>query len=512
MLITQPPWPHPLMRIVNLSPIGSTCGHQVIVHAERHMRNADHPQSIRSVWLEKVIRQHINDMPSTSTRSIERRMGVSHLTAWDMLWVNRRHHYHWQKACIGGTVAGGGFTLNHRRCVWRAADERGAEMCPKHRRIMSDPRQCTPPPRWSHYSPPTQAIRARFPANSHPGPSHVGIAPHDAAGRQIFSGISRFLRTCIPALLHTHLVSPSSALKTSMLRGAQISPLSTPHLTVKRGEYGAAPICKGGKKRDIPQKTRGPAASSGRNHTCENLGATPSGIEPGSHSGTLLQGGSRSTLTRPDPVYTIVYITRVCRLSTSTGESRLPAFPTRVRSSPPLTYTTSHHSTQLCRMNVPSPRPITLQGLATSSAPFPYTPSIASDPTYTSLHLSPNCYKLFVLDLTCPHSSGVGWPTCSRRVAGSRPGTSDVADAQPDCRTGNSSTDRQPSTAGIRGQFPVGSYLDDFMWETWRMFPLAVGFLGHSTIASGRCCISTPLLSNRRWQSQLPRAAQKFHF
>ncbi|KAJ8871462.1 hypothetical protein PR048_027779 [Dryococelus australis] len=42
----------------------------------------------------------------------------------------------------------------------------------------------------------------------------------------------------------------------------------------------------------------------------------------------------------------------------------------------------------------------------------------------------------------CPHSSRVGWPTCSRRVAGSRPGASDVADAQLDCGTGNSSTSR----------------------------------------------------------------------
>ncbi|KAJ8866176.1 hypothetical protein PR048_033700, partial [Dryococelus australis] len=37
-------------------------------------------------------------------------------------------------------------------------------------------------------------------------------------------------------------------------------------------------------------------------------------------------------------------------------------------------------------------------------------------------------------------SSGVGWPTCNRRGAGSRPGASDVADAQFDSRTGNSST------------------------------------------------------------------------
>ncbi|KAJ8886141.1 hypothetical protein PR048_012350 [Dryococelus australis] len=45
---------------------------------------------------------------------------------------------------------------------------------------------------------------------------HVVIVPDDAAGRRVFSGISRFLRPSIPDLLHTHVASPSSALKTSI--------------------------------------------------------------------------------------------------------------------------------------------------------------------------------------------------------------------------------------------------------------------------------------------------------
>ncbi|KAJ8877586.1 hypothetical protein PR048_022041 [Dryococelus australis] len=45
----------------------------------------------------------------------------------------------------------------------------------------------------------------------------------DAAGRPVFSGISSLPLPCIPALLHTRLAWPSSALKTSMLRAAQIS-------------------------------------------------------------------------------------------------------------------------------------------------------------------------------------------------------------------------------------------------------------------------------------------------
>ncbi|KAJ8870266.1 hypothetical protein PR048_029287 [Dryococelus australis] len=58
-----------------------------------------------------------------------------------------------------------------------------------------------------------------------PGSSRVGIAPDDATGRWVFSGISRFSRPSIPALLHTHLTLPSSAVKTSMFRAAEISPL-----------------------------------------------------------------------------------------------------------------------------------------------------------------------------------------------------------------------------------------------------------------------------------------------
>ncbi|KAJ8893695.1 hypothetical protein PR048_006295 [Dryococelus australis] len=52
---------------------------------QRHMRNAGRPRSVRTVRLEEVIRQYIDDMPSTSTRSIACQMGVSHSTVWDVL-------------------------------------------------------------------------------------------------------------------------------------------------------------------------------------------------------------------------------------------------------------------------------------------------------------------------------------------------------------------------------------------------------------------------------------------
>ncbi|KAJ8875096.1 hypothetical protein PR048_022987 [Dryococelus australis] len=165
------------------------------------------------------------------------------------------------------------------------------------------------------------------------GIPHVGIVLNDAAGRRVFSGISRFPRHCIPTLLHTHLTYLSSDLKISMLRAAQISPLhskcfryekapsqlifapspnlihnccsrtlitrygledrqnicrihvfqrSHDSIRVKRCEYETASEWKGEGKREIPEKTRRPAASSGTIPTCKNPEVTRPGIETGS--------------------------------------------------------------------------------------------------------------------------------------------------------------------------------------------------------------------------------------
>ncbi|KAJ8869620.1 hypothetical protein PR048_028612 [Dryococelus australis] len=55
--------------------------------------------------------------------------------------------------------------------------------------------------------------------------SQVELMPGDAAGRRFLTGSPISPRPCIPTLLHTHLTSPSSNLKTSMLRATQISTL-----------------------------------------------------------------------------------------------------------------------------------------------------------------------------------------------------------------------------------------------------------------------------------------------
>ncbi|KAJ8882343.1 hypothetical protein PR048_014145 [Dryococelus australis] len=48
----------------------------------------------------------------------------------------------------------------------------------------------------------------------------------DAAGWHVFLGIPHFPHPCIPALIHSDLISPSSAIKTMLLRAAQISQLN----------------------------------------------------------------------------------------------------------------------------------------------------------------------------------------------------------------------------------------------------------------------------------------------
>ncbi|KAJ8871561.1 hypothetical protein PR048_027887 [Dryococelus australis] len=83
---------------------------------------------------------------------------------------------------------------------------------------------------------------------------------------------------CIQALLHTHLTSLSSTLKTSIFRAAEISPLFHFMIEVSMKQ------CRNDKAGEtgIPEKIRRPAASSRTISTCENPGVTRPGIEPGS--------------------------------------------------------------------------------------------------------------------------------------------------------------------------------------------------------------------------------------
>ncbi|KAJ8889580.1 hypothetical protein PR048_009080 [Dryococelus australis] len=82
---------------------------------------------------------------------------------------------------------------------------------------------------WLNHSPPTLANRVRFPAGSFPDLRAYGscLTTPQVGGFPQGSPVSP--RNCIPVLLHAHLASPSSALKTSKLRKSlsNISTLST---------------------------------------------------------------------------------------------------------------------------------------------------------------------------------------------------------------------------------------------------------------------------------------------
>ncbi|KAJ8867875.1 hypothetical protein PR048_031680 [Dryococelus australis] len=95
---------------------------------------------------------------------------------------------------------------------------------------------------WTDYSPLTKEIR--IPARALSGFWQVGIAPNNVAGRRVFSEISRFVYTDM-------LIC----------------------------EYAAM---KGRGKREFPEKTRRPAATSGTIPTCENPRVARPGIEPSS--------------------------------------------------------------------------------------------------------------------------------------------------------------------------------------------------------------------------------------
>ncbi|KAJ8878849.1 hypothetical protein PR048_019438 [Dryococelus australis] len=53
-----------------------------------------------------------------------------------------------------------------------------------------------------------QGEQGSIPGRATPGPTDAGIVPDDAAGRRVFSGISRLPRPFIPVLLHTHINHP----------------------------------------------------------------------------------------------------------------------------------------------------------------------------------------------------------------------------------------------------------------------------------------------------------------
>ncbi|KAJ8876003.1 hypothetical protein PR048_023911 [Dryococelus australis] len=167
---------------------------------ERHMRNAGCPWSVRTDRLEEVIRQHINNMTSTSTRSVARQMDASLSTVWDVLEVNRRHPYRWKK--VHGIqlkyVFKTPFSQAHfpaRLAFAMTIDKAQGESLQVCGLNLENPFSSHGHlyVAWSRVEEPSDLfVRCRSRIFT------VGIVPDDATGLRVFSGISRFPRPCIP--------------------------------------------------------------------------------------------------------------------------------------------------------------------------------------------------------------------------------------------------------------------------------------------------------------------------
>ncbi|KAJ8874454.1 hypothetical protein PR048_025303 [Dryococelus australis] len=103
-----------------------------------------------------------------------------------------------------------------------------------------------------------------IPGRVTPGFSQLGIMLDDAAGRRVFSGIFRFPCPFIPVLLHPHLASPSSALKTSMLRAAKsLHSLSHARLPPRRTGFNSRRVTGFLQVRIVPDDAVGRRVFSG---------------------------------------------------------------------------------------------------------------------------------------------------------------------------------------------------------------------------------------------------------
>ncbi|KAJ8871797.1 hypothetical protein PR048_028137 [Dryococelus australis] len=114
------------------------------------------------------------------------------------------------------TIKGNFYHFSHVRKTWRSRRESNPVYL-SNVAAMAERLDC---------SPPTKAYRSHFPARTLPDFRKWESCRMMPLIGGFFSGISRFPFNCIPALLHSHLISRSSALKTSLVRAAQISQLS----------------------------------------------------------------------------------------------------------------------------------------------------------------------------------------------------------------------------------------------------------------------------------------------
>ncbi|KAJ8881050.1 hypothetical protein PR048_017523 [Dryococelus australis] len=155
--------------------------------------------------------------------------------------------------------------------------------------------------------------------------SQVIIVPDDATGRRVFSRISCLPRPFIPALLPSRPISPSSALKTSLLRAAQISQFNLynswdSRLTIYRVQTGE-------RRRhmllasDAILLARAPAARGLSVMSCLRCLVSQGYVIPASHDETILPSAGPQGSTRAFPISVCTLLFPLRQTSThSAGE------------------------------------------------------------------------------------------------------------------------------------------------------------------------------------------------
>ncbi|KAJ8872291.1 hypothetical protein PR048_025894 [Dryococelus australis] len=202
----------------------------------KHKRNAGRLRSVRTVRLEEVIRQHIDNMTSTSTRSITREMGcrrppVAQSVSASPIWgaggsgFESRSQTALRVEAIRQVMSEQESTLQLTRfeahsphtfqsighiqklweyaifAFWQNGDKKKGRTnyeCPAGNLLkLNFPFSCLGAAAY-------KGELGSIPDRVTSGFSHVRIVPDDAAGRRVFSGISRFPSPFSMMLLHSH--------------------------------------------------------------------------------------------------------------------------------------------------------------------------------------------------------------------------------------------------------------------------------------------------------------------
>ncbi|KAJ8898533.1 hypothetical protein PR048_003893 [Dryococelus australis] len=182
--------------------------------------------SLSQPWRSRLVRSGFESQKGGASTSIykhEARCSVDPCRArWRLQLVHQRDES-WQQ-CVVGVMRGGGggqgFSSRERQDIIAFVSTYKLRVLNKNVTVTTVSVQSVYKLKETYFS----IRRTGFnPQPSHSGFSQLQIVPDYATDRWVFSGISRFPGPCIRVLLHSHLVSPSSALKTLLKRHGAVA-------------------------------------------------------------------------------------------------------------------------------------------------------------------------------------------------------------------------------------------------------------------------------------------------